>query len=328
MSDYGDSFRLAPFQEFYAEIIRLKQLAVAGVWVSPSAGANPTAAQPDDVQTQTGTWIYYPDVVSDAGADDVARITKTITPKQDSSTALVKVEPEGNGSAMEFSELLQPTDSFRVSTVIWHRLVTLFQRQAIRAWNDGGSYGAEAYRDAQYVMVALADDIFLHLPWEGQRAWDSNLLEAKIFRSHAAGQEFFEKLDHLLREQNPMKRDLAAVYLMALSLGFKGKYYDVNDRGKLAKLAGYRRQLFIFIYGREPDLDDETRYVFPEAYFHKVREEGQRKLSDPRKWIVVLCLVIIVYVAATQAFWIQFTRGLNAVNQSITKIIGELKAQP
>lgn len=328
MSEYGDSFRLAPFQEFYAEIIRLKLLAVAGAWVSPSSGANAATAQPDDVQTQTGTWVYYPDVVSDAGADDVSRITtQTLTPKPDSSTALVKVEPEGNGSisAMENPELLQPADSFRVSTVIWHRLVTLFQRQAIRAWNDGGSYGAEAYKDAQYVMVALADDIFLHLPWEGQRAWDSNLLEAKLFRSHAAGQNFFEKLDRLLREQNPNEVDLAAVYLMALSLGFKGKYYGVDDRGRLAR---YRRLLFTFIYGREPDLDDETRYVFPEAYFHKVREERQEKLSDPRKWIVVLCLVIIVYVAATQAFWIQFTRGLDAVNQSITKIIGELKAQP
>jgi len=325
MSDYGDSFRLAPFQEFYAEIIRLKLLAHAGAWVSPSAGVN-AAAQPEDVQTQTGTWVYYPDVASDAGADDVARITTQIlTPKQDGSNALVRFEPEGNGSDVEIPERLQPADSFRVSTVIWHRLVALFQRQAITAWKAGGQYGAEAYKDAQYVMVALADEIFVHMPWEGQKAWGLNLLEARLFRSHAAGQNFFEKLEQLLREQNPRKKDLAAVYLMALSLGFKGKYYEVDDRGKLAR---YRRQLFIFIYGREPDLDDETRYVFPEAYFHKVREEGQRKLSDPRKWFVVLALVIIVYVAATQLLWMQFTRGLNAVNQSITKIIGELKAQP
>jgi type VI secretion system protein ImpK len=327
MSEHGDSFRLSPFREFYAEIIRLKLLAVAGAWVSPPSGANATA-QPEDVQTQTGTWVYYPDVVSDTGSDEVARITtQTLTPKADNSTALVRVEPEGNGTAfsLEAPELLQPADSFRVSTVVWHRLVTLFQRQAITAWKNGGSHGAEAYREAQYVMVALADEIFLHMQWEGQRAWVSNLLEAKIFRSHAAGQNFFEKLDRLLREQNPIERDLAAVYLMALSLGFKGKYYDADDRGRLAR---YRFQLFTFIYGREPDLDDETRYVFPEAYFHKVREEGQRKLSDPRKWIVVLCLVIIVYTAATQAFWMEFTRGLNSVNQSITKLIGELKAQP
>jgi type VI secretion system protein ImpK len=327
MSDYGDLFQLAPFREFYAEIIRLKLLAGAGAWVSPPSGAN-SATQQDDMQTQTGTWVYYPDVISDAGSDDVSRITtQTLTPKADNSTALVRLEQGGNGSAspMDFSSPLQPSDSFRVSTVVWQRLVTLFQRQAITAWKNGGRYGAELYKEAQYVMVALADEIFLHMEWEGKRSWDLNLLEAKIFRSHAAGQIFFENLDRLLREQNPIYKDLATVYLMALSLGFKGRYYDMDNHGKLAR---YRTQLFTFIYGREPDLDDETRYAFPEAYYHVVREESQRKLSDPRRWIVVLCLVIIAYTAATQAFWIQFTQELETVNQSITKIIGELKAQP
>jgi type VI secretion system protein ImpK len=327
MSEYGDSFLLAPFREFYAEIIRLKLLAGAGAWVSPPVEANSTS-QPDKAQAQTGTWVYYPDVVSDAGANDAARITtQTLTPEADGSMALVRVEPAGNGSAsaVDSFALLQPADSFRVSTVVWHRLVALFQRQAIAAWKNGGSYGAEFYKEAQYVMVALADEIFLHMQWEGQRAWVSNLLEAKIFRTHAAGQFFFEKLDRLLREQNPVYKDLAAVYLMALSLCFKGKYYGMDDRGKLAR---YRQHLFTFIYGREPALDDETRYLFPEAYYHNVREESQRKLSDPRKWFVVLLLVVVVYVAATQMFWMQFTQEVNTVNQSISKIIGELKAQP
>jgi type VI secretion system protein ImpK len=327
MSDNGDLFLLAPFREFYAEIIRLKLLAGAGAWVSPPSVVN-ASAQPEDAPGQTGTWVYYPDVVSDAGPDDGARITtQTLTPKTDSSTALVRVEPGGNGAspAMDLPLMLQPSDSFRVSTVVWHRLVTLFQRQAITAWKNGGSYGAELYRKAQYVMVALADETFLHMEWEGQRTWDLNLLEAKIFRSHAAGQLFFENLDRLLREQNPIDRDLAPVYLMALSLGFKGKYYGMDDRGKLAR---YRQQLFTFICGREADLDDETRYVFPEAYYHNVREESQRKLSNPRIWIAVLCLVIVAYTAATQAFWVQFTQELNTVNQSITKILNELKMQP
>ena len=326
MSENGDSFLLAPFREFYAEIIRLKLLAGAGAWVSPPVETTSTA-QADKVQTQTGTWVYYPDVVADAGGSEtVARIpSQTLTPKADNSTALVRVEPGGNGSAMDSLDLLQPSDSFRVSTVVWHRLVALFQRQAIAAWKNGGSYGAEFYKEAQYVMVALADEIFLHMQWEGQRAWVTNLLEAKIFRTHAAGQFFFEKLDRLLREQNPVYKDLAAVYLMALSLGFKGKYQDTDDKGQIAR---YRRQLFSFICRRDPALDNESRHVFPEAYSQSVREESQRKLSDPRKWILLFCLVVVVYVAATQLLWSQLTQDLNAVNQNISKVIGELKGQP
>src|ERR1043165_5606773 len=99
MSEYGDSFLLAPFREFYAEIIRLKLLAGAGAWVSPPVEATSTS-QPDKAQTQTGTWVYYPDVVSDAGPNEAARITtQTLTPGTGTSTALVKMEPEGNGPA-------------------------------------------------------------------------------------------------------------------------------------------------------------------------------------------------------------------------------------
>ncbi|HJR08836.1 MAG TPA: DotU family type IV/VI secretion system protein [Pyrinomonadaceae bacterium] len=327
MGEYDDPFRLAPFREFYAEIIRLKLLASAGAWVSPSAGAR-SNAQPDVAPNQTGTWVYYPDAFSETGSDDATRITtQVLTPRGNGSTALVRIEPGGNSPAspLDVPALPQPSDSFRVGAVVWHRLVTLFQRQEINAWKMGGVYGAAAYKESKYVMVALADDIFLHMEWEGQRDWVANLLEAHVFGSHSAGQVFFENLELLLREQNPNHIDLAKVYLMALSLGFKGKYYGMDDRGKLAR---YRQLLFNFIYGREPDLDDETRYVFPEAYYHNVREESQRKLSDPRKWIVLLCLVLAVYTAATQVFWMKLTQELNTVNQSITKIIGELKAQP
>lgn len=325
MSEYGDPFLLAPFQEFYAEIIRLKLMAGAGTWVAPRSDAD-AAVQPDEVQTETGTWVYFPDVMADAGADDIASVAPAFVPAADGTTALTRVESGGRGpTPVGMQQQLQPSDSFRVSTMVWHRLVSLFQRQAVEAWRKGGSYGAESYKDAQYVMVALADEIFLQMDWEGQTAWVSNLLEARIFRTHAAGQVFFEKLDRILREQNPLERDLAAVYLMALSLGFKGKYYGRNDRGQLAR---YRRQLFAFISGREPDLDDKSQPVFAEAYFHNVREESQRKLSDPRKWIVLLCLVIVVYVATTQLLWVQFTRELNTVNQGVSKIIGELQAQP
>jgi type VI secretion system protein ImpK len=299
MSDYGDSYRLGPFREFYAEIIRLKQIASEAVWTSPSARAA-LAPPPDDAPQR----------------------------KANISTALVRAEPGGNGShsTMEFLEPLQPTDSSGVGSVVWHRLVSLFQHQAITAWKNGGTHGAELYKDAQYVMIVLADEIFLHMVnWEGKSEWDSNLLEAKILRSHAGGQVFFDNLNRLLREKNPRFKDLAAVYLMALSLGFEGMYRGLDDRGKLAQ---YRRELFIFIYGREPELHDERRYLFPEAYRHSVREEQHRKLSDPRRWLVVLALVIIVYVGATQALWVQFTQKLNTVNQSITKIVGELKAQP
>ena len=324
MSEYGDSFLLGPFREFYAEIISLKQLVSAGAWVSPPSETSALAV-PDERQVETGTWVYFPDVIEEAAPDDVARITAHTWTTQESATALTRVESGGKGAALDFPDKSQPSDNFRLSSHVWHRLITLFQRQAVDAWRYGGTYGAEFYKEAQYVMVALADEIFVRTELEGQKAWVWNLLESRIFKSHSAGEVFFKKLDLLLQGQNPVEKDLAAVYLMALSLGFKGKYYGMDDKGQIAS---YRRQLFAFICRRAPALDNESRHMFPEAYDHIVREESQRKLSDPRKWIVVLCLSIIVYVAATQLLWSQLTQDLSTVNQSIAKVIGELKMQP
>ena len=321
MSEYGDSFLLGPFREFYAEIISLKQLISAGAWVSPSSEASAN----EEKQVETGTWAFFPDVIAEGATGDVARITAHTWTTQESTTALTRVEGGGRAMALDFSEQSQPSDAFRLSTQVWHRLISLFQRQAVSAWRYGGTYGAEFYKEAQYVMVALADEVFLHTEWEGQKTWVSNLLESRIFKTHAAGEIFFDRLDRLLHGQNPVYRDLAAVYLMALSLGFKGKYYDTDDKGEIAR---YRRQLFSFICRRDPELDNQARHVFPEAYYHNVREESPRKLSDPRKWIVLLCLVIIAYVVATQVLWSQLTQDLNAVNQNIAKVIAELKGQP
>ena len=110
--------------------------------------------------------------------------------------------------------------------------------------------------EAQYVMAALADDVFIHLNWEGKHAWTSNLLEAALFGSHTAGEKVFEKLDRLLRDRDPADRSLAAVYLNALSLGFRGKYYGVNDHGRLRR---YRNELFAFIFRQPADLVNDAK---------------------------------------------------------------------
>jgi len=40
-------------------------------------------------------------------------------------------------------------------------------------------------------MAAFADEVFIHMDWEGKRAWTSNLLESTLFHSHVAGERFF-----------------------------------------------------------------------------------------------------------------------------------------
>lgn len=320
MNEYGDSFLIAPFREFYREVIRLKRVVRAGAWVAPPElmSEGDTA----DLKTEAGTWVYFPDIISDAGLDDAAEINKGNLIAPGSPPAWTLPGPTGSGlpSTLEYTGQA-PTEHIRISTVVWQRLLTLFERQSVNAWRYGGTYGSEFYKEAQYVMVALADEIFLHTEWEGKRAWVSNLLESKIFQTHVAGELFFQKLERLLYDRDPVHRDLAAVYLMALSLGFRGKYRGMDDRGQITR---YRQQLYSFIFRREPDLDSELKHIFPEAYFHTLREETKKRLPHPRLWIGVLCFVILVYLAATHLLWNDLTARIDKINDRIATTVSQL----
>ena len=226
--------------------------------------------------------------------------------------------PRGGGAAAAGQ---QPSPSYQVhvGNVVWQSLVKLFERQKAQAWRYGGTYGAEFYKEAQYVMVALADEIFLDAKWGWRDVWVSNLLESRIFGTHVAGDLFFRRVERLLADRDPVYRDLGAVYLMALSLGFRGKYRDADDVGLLDE---YRRQLFTFVFRREPDLDAAGRPVFPEAYLQAPREETKRRMPSPRAWMVLLAATVLAYVALTHGIWAQLTQPLFDANDKITPPAG------
>src|SRR5215207_2820442 len=128
-------FLLDRFQDFYREVLRLKQ----------SVGQ--------------GNWVF------DGQAGQPGQVIQGGTPVED----------------------LSPT-------AVWRTLLALLERQALDASRSGGDFALEVYRRAQYAMAALADEVFLHLDWPGREAWRSNLLESRLFSSHRAGEELFERI--------------------------------------------------------------------------------------------------------------------------------------
>lgn len=200
-------------------------------------------------------------------------------------------------------------------------LLSLLKQQALDARQMGGGYGLMLYKEAQYVMATLADEIFLQLEWEGKEAWNANLLESQLFDSHNAGERFFQKLDKLLQDRDPVYTELAQVYLMALALGFQGKFRDVADGGQLDS---YRRRLFAFISRRHPDLRDESKFLFPEAYAHTLDEGRVRKLRNVRKWIVLLLFAILIWVVISYVLWFDVTD--KVFETGVEDLIDQIKA--
>ena len=289
LSTYHDSFLLSQFREFYTEVIRLKRLAVTNGWESPSLSA------PDDHSpaVDSGTWVFYPESERRAMVAALPGAT---------SQALVVTEA---ASVTRLPE--QPASpQTKLSLMIWQNLFGLFRRNAIQLMRVNG-VASESYREAQYVMAAFADEVFIHLDWEGGRTWTLNLLETALFRTHVAGEKFFDNLDRLLAKRDPQTRDLAAVYLQALSLGFRGKYHRQNDHGRLMN---YRQELFTFVFQRPSDLRSEAKIAFPDAYVQTLRGD-KKKLTNPRLWLTVLGLVVVSYLLVSHVVWQSLTARLN-----------------
>jgi type VI secretion system protein ImpK len=192
--------------------------------------------------------------------------------------------------------------------VISARLSGMMERQSLFAGRSVGEIGFGLYREVQYVMAALADETFLRLDWPGRRYWTTHLLETQLFDSHTAGEEFFARMDRLLEQHERSYTDIYAVYLMALSLGFRGKYWGVDDGGRIAN---YRQSLFLRVYRRRPELFVGQAQLFPEAYRHTLSDGVARRLPSPHRWFAALAVAVLLWLGVAWELWHSLTDDLQ-----------------
>lgn len=306
----NESFLLSQFREFYTEIIRLKRM------IKDREIPLPEVAEPEPEPAGNGNGhTVAPGVTAKLPALDPAMLQTW-----SGSEKLTSLAVRG---AVDVEREPSPEQS-KLALLVWQNLIALFRRNAVQIMRVAGK-PTDNYFEAQYVMAAFADDVFIHLNWEGRRAWTSNLLEAALFQSHVAGEMFFDKLDRLLRERDPADKSLAAVYLSALSLGFRGKYHGLNDHGKLRR---YRQELFAFVFRQPQDLKSDSKIAFPDSYVNNLRNEKQKKLTNPRVWLMVLGFVVVIYVALSHGLWLSLTSRLERANQQIVEVEKRLDALP
>ena len=207
----------------------------------------------------------------------------------------------------------------RAADAVAERLTAIMETQAMLAGRRGADYTG-IYRQAEYVMAALADEILLHqVNWIGKNAWNNHLMEYRLFGTRVAGEEFFRRLERLLQTPDPMYKDLATVYLMTIMLGFRGKYSGGNDRGAIDF---YRRQLFTFIFHGQPELKKETKRLFPDAYLHTVEDGAMRnKLPQIKMWYILFAALLVIYVLISRWIWTNGTADVEGINSRIEQLI-------
>lgn len=92
------------------------------------------------------------------------------------------------------------------------------------------------WEKGKYALVALADEVALETEWAGQDEWEEDLVEQHYFGTAIAGEEFFVRL----KEVAPDEDQLAEVYFLCLSLGFKGRYRSRPEEREEMKQRLYR----------------------------------------------------------------------------------------
>jgi type VI secretion system protein ImpK len=194
---------------------------------------------------------------------------------------------------------------------VHHHLKAFLERLYVTGTRWGGVYSPELYRETQYVMAALADETLLYMTeWSGRAQWTENLIEVALFETRIAGERIFDNIDALIHRGTAANADLAAVYLVTLSLGFRGKYRAIADP---AALRQYRAALRQIVDRHAPLRLDAGAPVFVDAYRHTLDDGRAVRLPYLRPWIIALVVAGAAYLAIQQIIWTRGTAEVESV---------------
>lgn len=195
-------------------------------------------------------------------------------------------------------------------------LYRILKTQEIEANQLAGEFASAYYKEAQYIMAGLADELFLHFAWPGRDYWQEVLLEMRLFGTHVAGKRFFESLDKLLDARDSTNQEMGEIYLSALGLGFLGRYRAL---GADKILEQYRERLYTFVTHARPKLFQGERSLFPEAEHYTIRDANPKNLMEPRLWWIIYASTVFALLAASYGAWHNATVNLSRAVDAVYK---------
>ncbi len=175
---------------------------------------------------------------------------------------------------------------------------------------------SDIFQHVTYIMVALADEIFLNLNWKGAKTWQYSLLEGQIFQTQIAGELFFKKIDALFETKDANSYEIAQIYLMALSLGFRGQYRN-HDQSNM--ISWYQLQLYEMCGAIKKNIytTDSPPFLFTECYESTLKESPGKGLPDLRTFGIYALCVFATYLFVSYVVWFridfEIRRDLNPI---------------
>ncbi len=202
------------------------------------------------------------------------------------------------------------------SGLVFQKLVTLLEEQELKATKTGGEFGAVLFNEVKYIMAVYCDEVFLSIDWIGKESWSQYLLETKFFGSNAGGENFYIRLEKIIQERDPVFSEVANIFLIILSLGFRGQYFGRNDEGKIEY---YKEQLFSFVFQVKPDSLLLRHKIFPNAYNHVLKTSTKSDVPGIKYWWGIFGTTVISLFGISHIIWTQLTEELELIINQIIK---------
>ncbi|TKC87727.1 DotU family type IV/VI secretion system protein [Trinickia terrae] len=199
-----------------------------------------------------------------------------------------------------FSEEPDATPELAAQRVSRH-LLNLLEIQTLQSRRDSTRFDIENLADARYLKAVLADELLLNTPWIGRECWTACLLESALYRTNDAGDLVFRKIEQLLSDREPSRRDIARLFLFALAMGFQGRFRGANAS---AQLRSYREELYEFVYQRRADLGGRDRLLAEAAYVNTISHIAPRKLPAVSRWTMMALLAAVALLAVSELLWL------------------------
>jgi type VI secretion system protein ImpK len=174
--------------------------------------------------------------------------------------------------------------------------------------------------EVKYIMAILADEIFINMKWDGAKFWRFSLLEKQIFQSEVAGEKFFTMLDEFLSDTNNIQEEIAFLYLMAISLGFKGRYRGHEDMNEY--VSWYKDRLYSILHNKPSRLFYPGRQnMINQCYEHTFMENDKKEIPDVRFWSACIMAIVTAYIVISFAVWFGITNEINGILKYIAEQI-------
>jgi type VI secretion system protein ImpK len=181
------------------------------------------------------------------------------------------------------------------------RLLAILARQMADGQDRLSEHELAELDEAQYVMVAMADEVFLYVDWPGRDAWTRRPLEAEArFGTHLAGERIFSRIEEIFRDRLSVSGDLLSVYLAALSLGFRGRYrFDPRSPDP----ERVRHEVIRELRRVDPRMVAPAAELCPEAVAGVRDKEPRRGLSNLREGLLPLVAVCLGMTLLGHLVW-------------------------